>query len=973
MTYYPEFARLLNEELQRQERPASWLAQRLGVSPSTVARWLNHGTRPRSPEVVRQIVDSLGVTAHYQSFLAAAGFGYQPSAPTSSMEPPIAERLPGIGQTENAPTLVTEPATRLARLPTPTTPLIGRKVECAQLAEWLADPALHLVTIVGPGGMGKTRLALAVAQQQIADSRYQHGVVFVDLAPLTAVDQIPAAIAQAVGLPLESSSDPNRSSRQQVLDFLADRRLLLLLDNAEHLLDGAAFIAAILATAPHVQILVTSRAPLRLPGEQRYPLHGLDYTTEAIGARTENAAAVVLFLQAARRVRPDYGVDAHSEQRAHTATEQSAIAAICSLVEGMPLAIELAASWVTMMSAAEILAAIHASLHFLETDLRGVSARHRSMEAVFDATWQRLNQTERQIFAQLSVFRGGFTQAAISRVTGATPHQLRSLATSSLIVYNHERERYTIHELLRQYGALRLAETPEVEAATNHAHSAFYLDLLTCRQDALKSRGLQTDLAVLDAEVDNLSQAWRWAAQQGHVDRLTATMDGWGLYLQWRGRAAEGETAFQWAAMALERANALRWLPRTLTWQAIFARILGQADRAMQLLGRSRRLLTDPTLAHEDLRSEHAFVLMQLGAAAAGQDTVAAQHYYEQSLALFQALQEQWFAAEVLLGLGQVCLVQGDFAGQRAYVQEALETYRTLGNVRGTAAALSMLADIDTYRGQLLRGLDLGLESLAAFRSLGDPHGTATCLSRIGMTYMDLGDLTNARQVVTESAALFADIGSRRDEVIAYAFLCAIELMAGDYPQALANAERSHTIAGKLDDQFVQGVAIGFVGWAQLYAGNLHGALQTLRKAVIITKQTGATMDQVRWSSQLGLAQWQNGQGQQARFYCYESLRLSAQVADPWSLLTAISSTIAILADGENPVRAVELHSMLMEDSLCAASQWYADGVGCRVNKAMAQLPTSVIEAAQLKGITLNQQAAAAQLLAEVQALGWDR
>lgn len=967
MTYYPEFAHLLNEELQRQERPASWLAQRLGVSPSTVARWLNHGTRPRSPAIVGQIADILGITTQQPELLTAAGYSYQPPVQT------IANESADPGHATGSVTLpAIAPTTHLPRLPIPATPLVGRRVECAQLAAWLADPTMRLVTIVGPGGMGKTRLALAVAQQQWAVGAGEQGVVFVDLAPLSAADQIPVVIAKAIGLQSEGASEQGRSAAQQVLDFLANRCLLLLLDNAEHLLDGAPLIADIMATAPAVQILVTSRAPLRLPGEQLYPLYGLDYATEPSSAGGTDVSAVALFLQTARRVRPDYCID-ESEPVNSMQAEQAAIAAICRLVEGMPLAIELAASWVAVMAAAEILAAIHESLHFLETDLRGVSARHRSMEAVFDATWQRLNQTERQIFAQLSVFRGGFTQAAISRVTRATPIQLRALATSSLIVFNHERSRYTIHELLRQYGALRLAESPDLATATNNAHCAFYLDLLARRQGALKSRGLQTDLAVLDAEVDNLSQAWRWAAEQEHVDQLTKTMDGWGLYLQWRGRATEGETAFRWAATALQRTDALRWLARALTWQALFARILGQADEAMQLLERSRQILADPTLVHEDIRAERAFVLMQLGAAAAGQDTAAAQQYYDQSLALFQALREQLFVAEVLLGLGQVFLVQGDFDGQRAYVQEALETYRALGNVRGTAAALSMLADIDTYRGQLMRGLDLGLESLAAFRSLGDPHGTATCLLRIGMTYIDLGDLINARQVVHESAALFADIGSRRDEVIAYAFLCAIELMAGDYPQALAHAERSRMIAGKLDDQFVQGVAIGFVGWAQLYAGNRHGALQTLREAVAITKQTGATMDQVRWSSQLGLAQWQNGQGQQARYHCYESLRLSAQVADPWSLLTAVSSTIAILAAGENPVRAVELHAMLMQDSLCAASQWYADGIGWHVSAAMEQLSAAVVESAQAKGRALKQQEAVAELLEEVRTLGWDR
>ena len=208
-------------------------------------------------------------------------------------------------------------------------------------------------------------------------------------------------------------------------------------------------------------------------------------------------------------------------------------------------------------------------------------------------------------------------------------------------------------------------------------------------------------------------------------------------------------------------------------------------------------------------------------------------------------------------------------------------------------------------------------------------------------------------QVVNESAALFGEMGSRRDEVIAYSFLSAIELMAGDYRQAQANAERAVAIATELDDLFVLGVAVGFLGWAQHYCGDLETALKTLREAVTITAQTGATMDQVRWYSQLALAQWKNGQGRQARRHCYQSLRLSVQVADPWSLLTAVSSTLAILADGEDPVRAVELHSMLMQDSLCAASRWFADGIGPHVTAAIKGLPEDVVAAALKRGESL--------------------
>jgi len=948
MSHYPEFARLLNQELQRHDRSASWLAQQLDVSPSTVGRWLNDGMRPGTPEMVGQIADVLGMTRRKPSLMAATGYGYVPT---------ISADVESVAAGMKAAAGVSIPP-----LPAPTTPFLGRTEEKARLSAWLSDPDYRLITIVGPGGMGKTRLALTVAHEQLQKNRFEHDVAFVDLAPLVDFDQLPAAIAQSVGLSLESGGERVRSTKQQLLDFLHDRHELLVLDNAEHLLDGAGLVAEILKDAPSIKILVTSREPLRLPGEQLYPLRGLDYENGGALETTSASTSSSLFLQTARRVRPNYHVDI---------AEARHIAEICRLAQGLPLAIELAAAWVSLMSAGEIVDAIRNSLRFLETDMRGVPARHRSMEAVFDATWQRLDATEQRIFAQLSVFRGGFTQAAIEYVTGATLSQLRTLVTSSLIAYNHERKRYTIHELLRQYGALRLAEDAELERKSYEFHSQYYLALLRRRQDSLKNRALQTDLQVLDAEVDNLERAWQWATANGQVDGIVETLDGLGLYLQWRGRADEGESAFGLAAAAVKEAGMRRGYVRALAWQAQFARVLGQFDQVEQILDEGRLVLTMLNAENIDCMAERGFILMQSAAIAAGQDTTAAKEYYLESLSLFEAVEEMWFAAEVRLGLGHVCLIQGDFVGQRSYVQQALDTYRTLGNVRGTASALSMLADIDSYRGQSLSGLELGYESLAAFRSLDDRMGIATCLSRIGMTYMNLGDVVNARLVVDESVALFAEMGSRRDEVIAYSFLCAIELMAGNYQRAQVNAERAVVIATELEDQFVLGVAVGFLGWAQHYAGDLGTALKTLREAVTITVQTGATMDQVRWYSQLAFAQWKNGQGSQARAHCYKSLCLSVQVADPWSLLTAMSSTLAILADGEDPERAIELHSMLMQDPLCAASHWYADGIGQHITSAMHDLSDEVVTSAMKRGQGLEQLAEAEKLIDETAALGW--
>ncbi len=923
----------------------------------TIARQSKHGDAlvesrhaPGNPELVVRIAGIFGATAERETLLRAADYGYRAEpAPT----PDVSNRL---GEADGS----SQRHGLLPALPRPATPLVGRAEEIDRLSAWMTDPAKQLVTILGPGGMGKTRLALAIAQEQKSASCFPDGVAFADLAPLGDPEQIPAAVAHAVGFPLGSGVETTRTPAQQLLDFLCSCRLLLVMDNVEHLLDGVDFIAALVHDAPQVKLLVTSRIPLRLPAEQLFPLQGLGYGTMPDGTAADDMTAVALFQQAAQRVRPDYDCGGG---------ELTAVVKICRLVEGMPLAIELAASWIATMPTGEILAAIRKSLRFLETDLRNVPACHRSMEAVFDATWTQLDEQTQQMFALCSVFRGGFTREALMVVTGADLRDLRVLTSASLMTYDHALNRYAIHELLRQYGALRLAESPVLEQAAITAHSAFYLDLLENRQDALKLRGMQSDLVQLDAEAENLRRAWRWAVEQKNLAAMAAVMDGLGLYFQWRGLAEEGVAAFAAASREMAQAERIADLARSLAWQTRFAQMLGQTSSVSQLIEQSRAILEMPHLSGVEWRSARALVLMQLGAAAAGQDPLAAQKLYAESLALFRELGEHWFAAEVEMGLAHVCLTQGDFAGQRTHVEAALGIYRALGHVRGTASALSLLADIDSYRGRLISGLNLGLESLAAFRTLEDPIGTATCLSRLGYTYMNLGDVVNARQVINESVAIFVGIGARRDEAIAYVFLCAAELMTGAYQQAHVQSQRALDLATTLDDQLVLGVALGFEGWAALSLGDLARALETLRRAVAMTELTGATMDGARAHAILARAQRENGQDRQARAHCSQALRLCAEVRDPWSLATALSSALLLLADGDDPVRAWELYGMLKHDSLCAASRWFEDAVSPPL--AAAAVPAEVVEAALARSAAFDPSETVARLVAEVQALGW--
>lgn len=349
-------------------------------------------------------------------------------------------------------------------LPTPPTPLIGRERELAELGELISNPQCRLITLTGPGGMGKTRLALAVAEHHLAAHHFRHGACFVSLAAIDDVQAILPTLMNALGLSLESSQDSIEAQKHRLLTFLTNKQMLLIFDNFEQVMEGRTLLLEILRATLRVQIIVTSRERLHLHGEQIYPLSGLACPATVVD---KDAPALALFLRTAQRTSPHF----QSEP-----PEGEALVAICQLVAGMPLALELAARWIHVLTPSAIAEALRTNLDLLTADVYDLPARHRTMRATFDATWGLLTEHERQMFAQLSVFRGGFTRAAAQQIAGATIQQLSTLTAKSLIEYRQATDRYEMHELLRQYGAEKLPSLDPHEG-TRARHLLYYLEI----------------------------------------------------------------------------------------------------------------------------------------------------------------------------------------------------------------------------------------------------------------------------------------------------------------------------------------------------------------------------------------------------------------------------------------------------------------------------------------------------------------
>ncbi len=553
-----EILRLMADGLSNGE-----IAERLYVTLGTV-KWYK-----------KQIYSKLDAHSRAQAIDQARALHLIPSDAGTSPAP----APPALARTV-VPTALTGLIAPLTapRLPTQTTPFVGREAEVSGLIALLRDPQNRLITLLAPGGMGKTRLALEVASA--LGSEFRDGATFIPLNAVSAPEHVLSAIASAVGVTLSGELDP----KLQLLGHFRRRLTLLILDNFEHLLEAAPLLLDLLEAAPQVQILTTSRERLNLSAELVFPLGGMDTPEPNSSADPLASGAVRLFVGAARRAR--VGAD-------YTPADLRQVARICRLVEGMPLAILLAASWADLLKVGEIADEVSRGIDFLESQWRDTPARQRSIRAVFDSSWRRLSANEAAVLAKLSVFRGGFTRRAAEQVAGASLRTLAGLVNKALLWMDAE-GRCSLHELLRQYAAEQLAAAAQDEA-TQAAHSAYYLEALAARESDLTGHNQIVTLNDIEADIDNIRAAVTWATAQRDAARLAAAAHPLWLYFYYSGALSDGEALFGVLAVALRRdlpAPARdSMLGDVLTHQAHLLLRMSELARANQCLAEAEPLV----------------------------------------------------------------------------------------------------------------------------------------------------------------------------------------------------------------------------------------------------------------------------------------------------------------------------------------------------------------------------------------------
>jgi predicted ATPase len=843
-------------------------------------------------------------------------------------------------------------------LPAWLTPFVGREAMLSQIRERLRDPSCRLLSLVGPGGCGKTRLAVKAAAREV--DRYPHGVFYVELAPLQSIESIAPTVAHALGLPLHAEEPP----LQQVLETLRHKSALLLLDNFEHLVEGAYLVAEILNAAPGVRILVTSRCALHVREEWLVPVPGMNCPpAELDTASTEQAtykgaqsvltySAVQLFVQAARQSRPAF---------APNPPDLAHVVEICRRVQGMPLAIVLAASWIRLLSPAEIAAQVtEHSLDFLEADWRDAAERQQGMRATFDYSWRLLDERERALFAALSVFRGGFSYEAARTVSGVTLRDMMALMDHSLL----ERAtvpslalktggRYQVHELLRQYGEEKLGDGARGQESRDR-HAAYYMALLGRWSADLRGPERQALLSEIQIEVDNVRAAWQWAIACHRGRGLDRTQIAWlaqglealGRFYRWSGRLEEGEAAFQ-AAVAVVAAEGSapiadrrRLWASALAWQAElgFEQRLDVA-KSVELLRQSLALLEGPELGGCDVRRERAFALQLLGKALGEMgDWQKARAPLESSLALYRELGDRWGMAGSLDHLEQTARTQGDYDRAARVCRQRLELARELGSRQEIAGALAGTAFLASRQGALQEAERLIQESVALSREARGQRGLVTGLVILSWVMVFCGKYEQALAAAEGSRAQGQALGIRH--MLCHGLIISGEanLLAGRYGQARVVLQQGLALAREMDGEWEAGLALRSLGELALAEGKLEGAWRFLQESVEVLSGTTHRIDAswpCAWLAAVALLQ---GDLVQARQNLVQALRTAARCRDFLIAIHALPVAALLMVAQESGTRAVELWALASRYPHVARSPFFERLVGQRVAALAAHL-----------------------------------
>lgn len=645
------------------------------------------------------------------------------------------------------------------------TQFVGRDDEITAIGALLTTPACRLLTIVGVGGVGKTRLALAAAER--ARRGFREDAVFVPLQSVADSARVPFALAEALGVALLGDDPPEA----QLIRYLHARHLLLVIDNFEQVLPAADTLVGLLGGAPDIKMLLTSREILNIGGEYVYEVGGLAYASD-----DEDADALRLFATRAAQNRHDFDL----------ARERADAIRICRLVEGMPLALELAAAWVKVLPCSAIADEMTRSLDFLATTQRDLPPRHRSIRAAFDQSWTRLDSDLRRVFAALGVFKGGFTRAAAAHVAGATAPVLSALVDHSLLRFDGAL--YSLHELLRAYALDRVEDV----ATLTEQHALYYMGLLRDLDRPIKSATQIAACDTIEAEYDNVRAAWDWTLAQGRADLVRGACECLALYHQMRCRLGEAQDLFSSATQAFANhadQQVYGWLLLCELWFNKFGDTQKQntqrqiAERAFQILqthpldGALAMLLSGYFFRNE-YSIEPIVIANEAAYRARGDDwgigwslekqalidshvrhdESAALAKLEASITAFTQAGDAWGATWAQGFLGLMHEAEGEYQAAYDLYSTRLAVCQAVRDAGGIAWTLQQLAIVSLELDDKAKALYYGCESLRVALDISETNSIGEAVLRFASIYTRQGDTRAA-------ATLYAAMADAQDAV----------------------------------------------------------------------------------------------------------------------------------------------------------------------------------------------------------------
>jgi predicted ATPase len=690
--------------------------------------------------------------------------------------------------TEEARAMFKREAKPMAPLPMRGTSFVGRDEELTELATLLTERNVSLLTLLGTAGVGKTRLALQLAFEQQKLRTFKDGVYFVPLESLTEASQLPNGLLDHFGL----SQGGKTETLRQLADFLSPKNLLLILDNFEHLNEGAGFLSELLRKCPQLKMLVTSREILKLEEENVFALGGLPFPQKATDKILTNnifSDAVQLFKERAQQVQPHFDLEQHLAD----------VIRICRLVEGLPLGLELAASWVRFMSCAEIANEIENNLELLTTHVQNVPERHRSLRAAFEYSWKLLTTKEQGTLKKLSVFRDGFRREAASEVAGATIPVLASLVDKSLIRVLPT-GRYDCHPLLCQYAREKLAANPDEEQSVKAEHVRYYLALLTEQERAITRGGQKEVLRVFQEERGNIELVLAWGLRHLELADLLRWLELMDAYYDSRG-------AYQDALEFLSRAEA----------------VLDKNNRNERgVLGR--------------VLVEKAWYILRLGQYHEARRVVA-----EGLGMLPQSANPEWLVTAHNTS-GILARRTGEGEAAKGHFEIALRLARESKDELLIAKALASLADEEDKLGNYEVSENYFLEAITLYQKLGLAIGAIRNLNNLGFHYYTRGDNAKAKPIFEEGLRLAREIEFKQTIPYFLNNLGYIAFDAGDYQTSLELNLEALALSKETAEKAVQAEILAALSRAATALGEVEAAWQYSRDGVQLAHAVGFTL-----------------------------------------------------------------------------------------------------------------------------------